>query len=666
MNSGCLHLLIVDDEEIHLAAIRRAFHETRSEIHIQTAGSLEEYQLAITLRKPDLVLIKLNLPDGSALEVLTDPTLKHSIPMVVMHDSPKGAEEAIKAGALHYLEKSAAAFAAMPDTVKQAFSDWQLLRNCTESVRRSEHHFRHLYEDQGKKLHTLARVVEQSTHIVIITDLEGCIEYVNPKFTALTGYTAEEVIGKTTRFLKSGETPPETYQILWDTIRAGGEWRGEFHTAKKNGELYWERAAISAITDKNGVITNYLALKEDITEHKLLTEQFLRAQRIENIGRLASGVAHDINNILAPIMLASTMLDEELPPDVHRQLVSTIQESAQRGADIVRQVLSFARGVEGQKTLLHPKMVLSQMENILRETFPKSIDCTLSIPEGLWSVFGDATQLHQVLLNLCVNARDAMMPAGGILGMSAENVEIDENYAATANNVKPGRYVMMKVTDSGCGISPSIQGTIFDPFFTTKETGMGTGLGLSTVVGIVKSHNGFIEVDSEPGRGSVFRVFIPTTGAFMPAPIESLPEIELDETPIPPQGQGETLLIVDDEAAILKVTARLLVKSGYTVLTAGDGVEALTTYVKNSAQIRLVVTDVMMPMMDGVNLTRALKKINPNVQIIAASGHTELTHRSDLIALGIEAFLFKPFNNHQLLEAIHLAIADPDGETVGR
>ena len=410
-----------------------------------------------------------------------------------------------------------------------------------------------------------------------------------------------------------------------------------------------------------------MALKEDITEHKLLTEQFLRAQRIENIGRLASGVAHDINNILAPIMLASTMLDEELPADVHRQLVSTIQESAQRGADIVRQVLSFARGVEGQKTLLQPQMVLTQMENILRETFPKSIACSLSIPDGLWTVFGDATQLHQVLLNLCVNARDAMMPAGGVLAMSAENVEIDENYAATAHNVKPGRYVVMKVTDSGCGIPPSILGTIFDPFFTTKETGKGTGLGLSTVVGIVKSHSGFIEVDSEPGRGSAFRVFIPTSGAFMPAAaVEPLPEIEQDETPAPPQGHGETLLIVDDEAAILKVTAPLLVKNGYNVLTAGDGVEALTTYVKNSSQIRLVVTDVMMPMMDGVNLTRALKKINPDVRIIAASGHTELSHRSDLRALGIETFLIKPFNNYQLLEAIYLAIAGPDGQMFGR
>ena len=254
-----------------------------------------------------------------------------------------------------------------------------------------------------------------------------------------------------------------------------------------------------------------------------------------------------------------------------------------------------------------------------------------------------------------------MMPGGGTLAMAAENVEIDENYAATAHNVKPGRYVLMKVSDSGCGIPTSMIDTIFDPFFTTKETDQGTGLGLSTVVGIVKSHNGFIEVDSEQGRGSTFRVFIPTTGAFVPNAIESPLEFGPEESPAPPQGQGETILIVDDEPAILKVTSSFLIKNGYTVLSAGDGIEALTIYVKNSADIKLVVTDVMMPMMDGVNLTRALKKINPLVQVIAASGHTEISHKNDLRALGIQTFLIKPFNNHQLLEAIHNAIFEADG-----
>ena len=649
-----LHLLIVDDEESQVKAIQRAFHDGE----ILAVRSLQEYRNTIAERTPDFVLINFTLPDGCALEVLPERPETALFPVIVMVEHSH--KDLSQLGVHDYLVKSAAAFATMPRTVKQAHREWKL-RQQFELQRQGEASYQLMYEAQEQKLRQLSRVVEKSLNLVVITDPEGRIEYVNQRFTTVTGYTLQEVLGKTTSILKSGETSPETYKTLWETIRAGNEWRGEFHTRKKNGELYWERASISAITDRMGAITHYLALKEDITEHKLLTEQFLRAQRIENIGRLASGVAHDINNILAPIMLASTMLDEELPEDTHRQLVLTIQESAKRGADIVRQVLTFARGVEGQKTLLHPQLVLAQMENILRETFPKSIECTLSIPEGLWSFFGDATQLHQVLLNLCVNARDAMMPGGGTLAMAAENVEIDENYAATAHNVKPGRYVLMKVSDSGCGIPTSMIDTIFDPFFTTKETDQGTGLGLSTVVGIVKSHNGFIEVESEQGRGSTFRVFIPTTGAFVPNAIESPLEFGPEESPAPPQGQGETILIVDDEPAILMVTSSFLIKNGYTVLSAGDGIEALTIYVKNSADIKLVVTDVMMPMMDGVNLTRALKKINPLVQVIAASGHTEISHKNDLRALGIQTFLIKPFNNHQLLEAIHNAIFEADG-----
>ena len=649
-----LHLLIVDDEESQVKAIQRAFHDGE----ILAVRSLQEYRNAIAERTPDFVLINFTLPDGCALEVLPEGPETGLFPVIVMVEHSH--KDLSQLGDHDYLVKSAAAFATMPRTVKQAHREWKL-RQQLALERQGEASYQLMYEAQEQKLRQLSRVVEKSLNLVVITDPEGRIEYVNQRFTTVTGYTLQEVLGKTTSILKSGETSPETYKTLWETIRAGNEWRGEFHTRKKNGELYWERASISAITDRTGAITHYLALKEDITEHKLLTEQFLRAQRIENIGRLASGVAHDINNLLAPIMLASTMLDEELPEDTHRQLVLTIQESAKRGADIVRQVLTFARGVEGQKTLLHPQLVLAQMENILRETFPKSIDCTLSIPEGLWSFFGDATQLHQVLLNLCVNARDAMMPGGGTLAMAAENVEIDENYAATAHNVKPGRYVLMKVSDSGCGIPTSMIDTIFDPFFTTKETDQGTGLGLSTVVGIVKSHNGFIEVDSEQGRGSTFRVFIPTTGSFVPNTVESPLEFGPEESPAPPQGQGETILIVDDEPAILKVTSSFLIKNGYTVLSAGDGIEALTIYVKNSADIKLVVTDVMMPMMDGVNLTRALKKINPLVQVIAASGHTEISHKNDLRALGIQTFLIKPFNNHQLLEAIHNAISEADG-----
>lgn len=388
----------------------------------------------------------------------------------------------------------------------------------------------------------------------------------------------------------------------------------------------------------------------DITESKLLTEQFLRAQRVESIGRLASGVAHDLNNILSPIMMASSILGDNIPQETRHTLVLTIQKAAQRGADIVKQVLTFARGVEGKKTTLNPQLLVDQVENILRETFPKSIAITITMHEDLRAVSVDVTQLHQVLLNLCVNARDSMLPGGGTLTITAENIEIDENYAAMAQDAKPGRYVVMKVIDSGRGIPSAIIDKIFDPFFTTKELGKGTGLGLSTVLGIVRSHGGFVEVRSQVGKGSVFRVYIPS--------VERHLEPDQAEHPSLPAGNGETILIVDDEPEILQVATVVLTQNNYRVMAAPGGIEALTNYVKNAELIKVVMTDVMMPVVDGVNLARALKRINPEVRIIAASGSgdNEECRQNELSALGVSIFLAKPFNNYQLLEAVHNAL----------
>jgi PAS domain S-box-containing protein len=765
MNSGCLHLLIVDDEEAHIEAIRRAFSATGLETDIRVADSLSAYRNCIAVQPPDLVLIDLNLPDGRAVEVLTAPAEEGPFPVLVMtaFGNQEIVVEVMKAGAMDYVVKSPATFATMPRTVEQALREWKLIqsnRRAEEALRESQifltesqniagmgsyrlnfstgfwsssselnklfgigstyersvegwealihpddlammrdyfvneiigkrlnfnreyrivrlndrverwvHGIGKLeFDGQGRslgmigviqditerklkehKFRQLSRAVEQSPNVIMITDTQGDIQYVNPKFTAITGYSYDEAMGKNPRILKSEETPPETYKELWRTITTGGEWRGEFHNRRKNGELFWESASISPITDEKGAITHFLAVKEDITEHKQLTEQFLRAQRVENLGRLASGVAHDLNNILAPIMMASSMLNDDLPPQTHHQLVTTIHEAAQRGADIVKQVLTFARGVEGQKSNLNPKLLVAQVEKILRETFPKSISLSISLPEDLWTITGDVTQMHQVLLNLCVNARDAMMPKGGTLVINAENIEIDENYAAMANGAKPGRYVVMKVIDSGGGIPPAIIDNIFDPFFTTKELGKGTGLGLSTVVGIVKSHGGFVNVESELGRGSVFRVFIP-------AVFESEPEVAQAELPAVPGGNGETILLVDDEPEILKIAGMVLTQNGYVVVNACDGIEALTLYVQNQEVIEVVVTDVVMPVMNGLNLARALRRINPRVRIIAASGHAEESHEHELNALGVQTLLRKPFNNHQLLEAVHNAI----------
>ena len=752
-----------------------------------------------------------------------------------------------------------------------------------------------------ERLRQLSRAVEQSPATVVITDTRGHIEYVNPKFTETTGYTFEEAIGKNPRLLKSGELSAERYKELWKTITSGNEWVGEFHNKKKNGELYWELASISPIFDDHGVITHFVAVKEDITdrkraekelfssrealravldnipqrvfwkdlqmrylgcnrsfaqdrgcdsteeiigttdhemssrasadilcaddravmesnspklnyeelvtrldgierclrtnkvplhdreggvtgvlgtyediteqkrseitfrenearfrticeasplgiymldekfrmiyaneagailsgrtpeelagtgwraiihpedseamdaewevmlhtrkpfqarrrychkdgkiiwlnvtvapildqdsvrgyiglaqditERKRVEEQLLRSQRMESIGTLASGVAHDLNNILAPVLMAASILQEKAPADL-RSLATAIMESAQRGADIVKQVLTFARGLEGERINLQLRHLIKDVVEISRETFPKSIVIRNRVPKELWMVIGDSTQLHQVLLNLFINARDAM-PDGGTLTVTAEDQALDENYAAMQPDAKPGQYVVVSVADSGTGISPGVIDKIFDPFFTTKEVGKGTGLGLSTVIGIVRSHGGFLKVYSEMGKGSTFKVYLPANPGGTPDSIQA------KEQPALPMGSGEWILLADDELVIRRITCEMLTRHGYNVLVAADGVDALSIYAQHMREIRVVLTDVMMPLIDGVALTRALKKMNGEVRIIASTGQADDSRRSELEQLGVKEFLIKPYVAEKLLTAIRETI----------
>jgi PAS domain S-box-containing protein len=485
-------------------------------------------------------------------------------------------------------------------------------------------------------LRQLSRAVEQSPSTVVITDTLGNIEYVNPKFTAITGYTSEEAMGQNPRVLKSGENGPDEYKDLWKTITAGHEWRGVFHNKKKNGELFWESASISPITDESGAITHFLAVKEDITERKLMEEKILRSQRMESIGALAGGMAHDLNNILAPIMMSASMLREEhLSEEVRAQLIAGVEDAVQRGADIVNQVLTFARGAKGKQIVLNAQALARQVGKFVKETFPKSITFSLDLPETLWNITGDPTQLYQVLLNLCVNARDAM-PGGGTLRLKAENFEIC-GHSDSLPDAKPGRYVKMTVSDTGSGIAKEIADRIFEPFFTTKEPGKGTGLGLSTVIGILRSHGGFVTVDSEMGQGAVFNVWLPATTEAAAPTGEALISAVI-------KGRGETILIVDDEVDILGILQMVLEQNGWKVLCATDGVEALASYLNNSEQIKAVLTDLMMPNMDGLSLIRAIRKLDSRLPILVASGYGNESSLDELTPLGVEGFLKKPFN----------------------
>jgi PAS domain S-box-containing protein len=423
---------------------------------------------------------------------------------------------------------------------------------------------------------------------------------------------------------------------------------GSLFGLRSDGEEFPIEASISQIDDGGHKL--FTAIIRDVSEKKRLESQFLRAQRMESIGTLAGGIAHDLNNVLSPILTAIELLQMRFTDETGQRLLSILHTNAVRGSEMVKQVLSFARGVEGEHIPLQATHLIKEIVKILADTMPKSIDITFSIESELWAVSGDATQLHQVLMNLCVNARDAM-PQGGRLRIEAENVEIDEHYARMNVDAKPGKYVSIGVIDTGLGIPEQNLNKIFDPFFTTKEQGQGTGLGLSTVAGIVRSHRGFINVYSEIGRGARFKVHLPAIDSANAAPA-SQPRHDL------PVGADELVLVIDDENSIREVAKETLSAFGYRVIVAGDGAEAMAVFAAHKNEVKVVITDMMMPYMDGPATIRALRRLDSKVKIIATSGLKSEDKLADASQLGVKTFLPKPYTAEKLLKTVAAVLKD--------
>jgi PAS domain S-box-containing protein len=494
-----------------------------------------------------------------------------------------------------------------------------------------------------------AAFLDKARDAILVRDLEGKILFWNKGAEHLYGWTSSEVLGRNSSDLLYAT--PAIFQEFNQRTIDHGEWQGDLcHLTKDRRELIVE-ARWTLIRDEGGQPKSILAINTDITEKKKIEAQFMRAQRMESIGTLAGGVAHDLNNILAPILMSIDLLKTFSERPEAQTILETIEVSAKRGADIVRQVLSFARGIEGERIEVQPKHLLKDLESIIKDTFPKDIRLSFCIPKDSWTILGDPTQVHQVLLNLCVNARDAM-PNGGNLTLSVENCVLDTQYASMNIQAQPGRYLVISVVDSGTGIPPEVIDKIFEPFFTTKAPNKGTGLGLSTVMAIVKSHGGFVNVYSEPGKGTTFKVYLPARDT----PYDGSAKVEINELP---RGNGETILLVDDEASILTITSQTLQAFGYKVLTSMDGADAVATYAQHRYEIALVLTDMMMPIMDGPILIHALKRINPEVKIIAASGLN--THENGVKASGggVQHFLTKPYTAGILLKAVRGILDGP-------
>ncbi len=494
-----------------------------------------------------------------------------------------------------------------------------------------------------EKIREQASLLDKAQDAIYVRDMEHRIIYWNKSAQRLYGWTAEEVIGKDANKLLYTKEPPRLIEAKKNIIEKM-EWIGELYQVTRDGKEIIVESRWTLTHDDGGKPKSILIINTDITERKKLEAQLLRAQRMESIGTLASGIAHDINNVLSPIMLSLQLLQEKFTDDGSQKLIGILERSTQRGAGLIKQVQSFARGVEGERKALQVTYLISEIRQLAKETFPRNIEVKTDISKDLWTTYGDATQLHQVLMNLCVNARDAM-PAGGTLGISAENISIDESFARVNVDARVGPYVSIAVSDTGTGIPAKIMDRMFEPFFTTKAPGKGTGLGLSTALAIVKSHGGFINVYSEVGDGTRFKVYLPavTTTGIQKAQVQQ-PEL--------PAGHGEYILVVDDEAQIREITRASLEKNGYRVLTASNGAEAIPLYSQNRDKIKIVLMDMMMPVMDGPASINELRKIDPRVRIIAVSGLTESDKYANITGK-VHAFLSKPFTAQRLLKTIH-------------
>ena len=484
-----------------------------------------------------------------------------------------------------------------------------------------------------------AALLGKAHDAICVTDLDQRILYWNKGAEFLYGWTADEAIGQFASELLFKKDATHLMEAL-KSLMAKHEWKGELRQTNQAGAELIVESRWTLVYDSEGRPKSILVINTDITEKKKLETQFFRSQRLENIGMLASGIAHDLNNVLSPIMMAVPMLRDCLSRSEDQYLLDTLDRSVRRGAELVSQILSFARGAEGENKMIQLKHLLSDIETMVRETFPKNIRLQKNVEPELWITRGNATQIHQVLLNLCVNARDAM-PGGGMLVLRARNSQIEEAHALRHPEVKPGPAIVITVSDTGTGIASEMLEEIFEPFFTTKEPGKGTGLGLATVRGILKNHGGFVEVQSEIGRGTQFEVWLPAIEKKTAQPGEEKP-VEM------PAGRGELILVVDDEEAIQQIARATLENYGYRVLSAVNGVEAVTLYKRHGSDVKAVLLDSTMPLMDGAATLRVLRQIAPDVSILGVSGLDSETGFC-IGPGGVQAFLTKPYTAQDLL-----------------
>lgn len=633
MSGQALKVLLIEDNPADAELIRYELERAGLDLETRCVATKKEFLAELRKDPPDAIISDYSMPQFNALDALHAlKAHKVELPFILVTGamSEEVAVECIKEGADDYILKSS--LKRLPTALLSSVQKKRVERE---------------REQAEDRIREQAALLDKARDAILVMDADGVITYWNAGAERLYGWTAEEALQKLNAATLSKFDEVKYRDALQHTVTQE-EWHGELTQTNKDGRSLFVESRWSLIREGDNPKA-ILMINTDVTEKKKLEAQFLRAQRLESIGTLAGGIAHDLNNVLTPILVSLKLL-REMKGETPDEVLDTLEASAHRGASIVQQVLSFARGVEGEKALLQVKHPLNEVLKIAKDVFPRTVEIRSHFDPDLWPVHGDTTRLHQVFMNLVVNARDAM-PNGGRLSITAENTHIDENYARMQPDAKPGSYVVVTVSDTGAGIPAGLLTKIFEPFFTTKEIGKGTGLGLSTAAGIVRSHGGFLTVYSEHGKGSSFKVYLPAAENHKATktPREKVADF--------PQGRGELVMVIDDEIAIREIIKVTLENNGYKVLFAPDGAEAVALFASQKRKPQVVMVDLMMPFMDGIATIRSLQKLDPGAKFVAISGLMDQARIGQLHDIGGVSFLAKPFTTEQLLFALRAELS---------
>ncbi|MEM1093073.1 MAG: response regulator [Bacteroidota bacterium] len=605
-----VRLLLIEDDPDDYIITRRLLQKGRQAFELDWHKTYEAGLDAVLSHPYDVALVDYRLGPRTGLQLIEDARARGAATPLILLTGQGDLDtdlQAMMAGAADYLSKN--------------HIDAQLLER---SIRYALERHR-----ADERIREQAELIDKARDVIMALDLKGQVTYWNKSAEDVLGWHADEV---TTDHLAEGDLRDSD---AWKQVLMRGAWSGEWLPTTKSGADIVLDSRWTLVRDSFGEPRSVLMIKTDITERKKLELQFLRSQRMESIGTLVGGIAHDLGNLLVPVLLGVEVLQTRLATDEKSsRTLSMIQKSAQRGSDMVRQVLAFARGVEGERHRLHPGRILDEVMHIVDQTFPRTVAVTTDVSPDLHAVIGDATQLQQVLVNLCVNARDAM-PSGGELHIEGSNVELtEENELLELLNAESGTYVCIAITDTGTGMPPDVLAKVFEPFFTTKPTGKGTGLGLSTVYSIVRSHGGFVNATSEVGEGTTFSVYLPMASeTHRPEPLAA------DRQDL--RGHGEHILLVDDEDALLDVTQDLLEDAGYMVTAAQGGDEAIAFLNRYGSDFDILLTDLMMPGIDGLAVIKHAQALHAELPILANSG-LATDRAAEVLAAGAAVCLPKP------------------------